>query len=192
MNGLSDFYFVGLPKCFLCGVLAVVTSTAFSASAQSNDVLVADFASASNTISDSSVRADDIGKASADPALTQELISVRALMRMEMALALDRARQQSKRLNEKTNMLASGASRLELPASELRLTALYGTGQKLVAEVQAGTRTLTYINGKPWPVGVTSGQTAYRLISIKGRCLTLVRQDRSQRVCLDAGPGGKP
>jgi hypothetical protein len=72
------------------------------------------------------------------------------------------------------------------------LTAIYGTGSKLVAEVQAGTRTLTYINGKSWPVGVTSGKTAYRLISMKGRCLTLARKEQSERVCMEIDSRGAP
>ncbi|HBT31568.1 MAG TPA: hypothetical protein DEB15_01410 [Pusillimonas sp.] len=128
----------------------------------------------------------------AGDALTDELVSVRALMRMEMALALDQARRQSERLKKRNNMRVGESARLELPPSELRMTALYGTGRNLVAEVQTGVRTLTYINGKAWPVGVTSGETVYRLIGIKGRCLTLARQGKTQRVCMDANVGGEP
>ncbi|RII81970.1 hypothetical protein [Neopusillimonas maritima] len=124
--------------------------------------------------------------------MTEELVSVRALMRMEMAMVLAHARQQSARLEQTKKASGGMASRLELPLSKVRLTALYGTGSKLVAEVQAGTRTLTYINGKALPVGVTSGETVYRLVGMKGRCLTLVRQGKSQHVCMDADAGETP
>lgn len=132
------------------------------------------------------------GGAVENNALTEELVSVRELMRMEMALAVAQVRRQSERLGSAEKQQSGASARLELPFSKLRMTALYGTGSNLVAQVQVGTHTLTYVNGKAWPVGVTSGETVYRLVGIKGRCLTLTRRGKLQRVCMDVGAGGRP
>jgi hypothetical protein len=178
MNVLSDFSLIGFFKRGVFLLAAPLVLMSVGVKAQITEPVVNEHSSTSQV--------------TADTALTQELMSVRALMRMEMALALARTRQQSAHSNKNTEPHRDVASRLELPVSELRLTAIYGTGSKLVAEVQAGTRTLTYINGKSWPVGVTSGKTAYRLISMKGRCLTLARKEQSERVCMEIDSRGAP
>ncbi|MBF23316.1 MAG: hypothetical protein CML18_06845 [Pusillimonas sp.] len=189
MNVLNDLF----SACFLKRCVSIVLALWFflsvCANAQTIDLgetgRVAEKTAAMGATVTDSVATDN-------NALTEELVSVRALMRMEMAMVLAHARQQSARLEQTKKASGGMASRLELPLSKVRLTALYGTGSKLVAEVQAGTRTLTYINGKALPVGVTSGETVYRLVGMKGRCLTLVRQGKSQHVCMDADAGETP
>ncbi|RIY40548.1 hypothetical protein [Neopusillimonas maritima] len=189
MNVLNDLFSACFLKRCVSIVLALWFLLSFCANAQTID-LGETGRVAEKTAAMGATVADIV--ATDNNALTEELVSVRALMRMEMALALAHARQQSARLEQTRKMPGGRESRLELPHSKVRMTALYGTGSKLVAEVQAGTRTLTYINGKALPVGVTSGATVYRLVGMKGRCLTLVRKGKSQRVCMDTDPEDTP
>lgn len=132
--------------------------------------------------------------------LVQEQVSVRELMRLETALALSDARQalrhsQTRHARQAGRIRAPGQGpyqRLELPDTNVRLKSIYGVGKKLVARIQVGDRQLTYINGRPRPVGATSGESVYLLKSIEGQCVTLQRKQVQQRVCFDTSGAGTP
>jgi hypothetical protein len=120
-----------------------------------------------------------------DPTLDQ--MSVRELMRLDTALALEQSRDKlrkegpSRHTAQRRNGLAhSGA---------LELVAIYGVGKKLLAEVNIGTQPHIYLRGQSLPVGARDSASAYLLRGISGSCVHLERQEEAHTLCLPASVG---
>jgi hypothetical protein len=115
--------------------------------------------------------------------LATEQMSVRELMHLETAHALDDARRNPR----KDNALGSPADRADRHAQGgvLKLVAIYGVGKKLLAEVQVGQQPHMYVHGRALPIGVKAGDTsAYMLRGISGSCVQLERKSESRILCL--------
>ena len=67
----------------------------------------------------------------------------------------------------------------------LALNALYGVGQRLMAEVHFNGQDYMYLNGQPWPIGAHS-QHQLRLITISGSCVKLAYKDQPHTLCAQA------
>lgn len=120
--------------------------------------------------------------------LASQQMSVRELMRLDTALALEQARSRLHRQGaehgrpETRSLLAQSGA--------LRLLAIYGVGKKLLAEVMIDERTHVYMRGQAWAVGVKAGPSAYRLLGISGSCVHLERAGEEHTLCLHPVPLG--
>lgn len=105
-------------------------------------------------------------------------MSVRELMRLDAAQALDHARQGfAARPRDQAAVTQSG---------ELQLLAIYGVGKKLLARIRHGDRTFLYIRGNALPVGVKAdrSQSVFRLMGISSSCVELARAEKARTLCL--------
>jgi hypothetical protein len=123
---------------------------------------------------------------SADDAVLDQM-SVRELMRLDAALALEQSRERlrkadasSQPAHRRGGLAHSGA---------LELVAIYGVGKKLLAEVNIGARPHVYVRGQALPVGVRAGASPYLLRGISGSCVHLERQDEAHTLCLPVSMG---
>lgn len=122
--------------------------------------------------------------------LGSQQMSVRELMHLDTALALEKARARLRQqrtgqgLAEASNQIAHGGA--------MKLLAIYGVGKKLLAEVMIGERTHVYMRGQAWAVGMKADPSSYRLRGISGSCVHLEREGKGHTLCLHPGLwGGK-
>lgn len=107
--------------------------------------------------------------------------TVRELLRRDIQQAIRSTAPQASKVN------ATGSSVRPIESvARPRLVALYGVGRQLMAEVQIGVRTLIYVRGHPFPIGHGADASAYRLRSMKGRCVQLERAHEQETLCLPA------
>jgi hypothetical protein len=120
-----------------------------------------------------------------DPALDQ--MSVRELMRLDTALAL----QQSREKLRKVDGAAQAAHRRGgiAHSGALELVAIYGVGKKLLAEVVIGTQPHVYLRGQALPVGARASDSVYLLRGISGSCVHLERGNEAHTLCLPVSVG---
>jgi hypothetical protein len=114
--------------------------------------------------------------------LAADQMSVRELMRLDTALALDFAKK-SLRSRDSNRTGTAGMDGMA-HSGPLNLVAIYGVGQKLLAEVTVGTQPYVYMRGQALPVGVKSGASAYLLRGISGSCVQLERSDEAHTLCM--------
>lgn len=125
-----------------------------------------------------------------DQSLLNDQLSVRELMRLEMAEALEAARQ--KRLIQRQKSKSSGwvgpktgsNQDSEDALGSPKLLAIYGVGKQLWAEVKVGTKTLLFKHDQAVPIGFKPGNTPYRLQSISTRCVSLSVEGEQKEYCL--------
>jgi hypothetical protein len=120
-----------------------------------------------------------------DPALDQ--MSVRELMRLDTALALQQSRTKLQKGDSSSQAARRGGAIAHSGA--LELVAIYGVGKKLLAEVVIGTQPHVYMRGKALPVGASASASAYLLRGISGSCVHLERQDEAHTLCLPMSVG---
>ena len=121
--------------------------------------------------------------------LASDQISVRELMRLETAQALQRLRAATaKSAPEAAQLRVSSPSGGH--ASAARLVAIYGVGRKLMAEVRVDGQTLLFMRGRPEAIGPGKAH-AMRLLAISHRCVEVAMQGRRESLCAaPAGMGG--
>lgn len=114
-------------------------------------------------------------------------MSVRELMRLDTALALEHARNRLRQQRVKPDQLEAGA----MPGrhGNLKLVALYGVGKKLLAEVAIGGQAHVYMRGQPLPVGAKAGPSTYLLRGMSGSCVHLERGGEEHTLCLNPALG---
>ncbi len=132
-----------------------------------------------------------LGLAQAQNAEVDELaadqISVRELMRLDTALALSQVR---KKLHESTRSSGNAGEASRTREGGPVLTAIYGVGKKLAAEVRVGTRTYVYMRGHPFPVGQrTADKAGFVLRGMDNACVRLEKEARELELCLAGRPG---
>lgn len=116
--------------------------------------------------------------------LARDQISVRELMRLETAQALQRLRAERQTragLAEQRTISTVGSS-----LSEAQLVGIYGVGRKLMAEVRVGERTLLFMRGRLQAVGPEKNH-AVRLLDITDRCVELQWDGQRQSLCAASG-----
>jgi len=118
--------------------------------------------------------------------LASDQISVRELMRLETAQALQRMRAAAAMSAPDTPPLhVSLSSSGHAPAA--RVVAIYGVGRKLMAEVRVDGQTLLFMRGRPEAVGPGRAH-AMRLLGISDRCVEVAMRGRRESLC--AAPAG--
>lgn len=112
--------------------------------------------------------------------LDLEQMSVRELMRLDAEQALRIARGRT-----------AGASHPGRPErivrsmkAEPRLSAIYGVGQRLIAEVVVDDVTYLYRNGQALPVGVAPSEEVLLLQKISASCIDLKNAQSAHHLCL--------
>lgn len=116
--------------------------------------------------------------------LAADQISVRELMRLdtERALTLVRNRAGARSSNEQP-----AAQRVSRTMSgEPRLSAIYGVGRNLMAEVVLDHVIYLYRQGQALPVGVAAGDEVYLLTKISPTCVKIERPDKAHHLCMKA------
>lgn len=113
--------------------------------------------------------------------LGTEQVSVRELMRLDTEQALKLAREQS-------GVMAASADGIlrvsHAMSGEPRLTAIYGVGKRLMAEVTMGDNRYLYRRGQALPVGVAPGADVYILHKISSSCIELEHSGDVHQLCL--------
>lgn len=67
---------------------------------------------------------------------------------------------------------------------ELVLRALYGVGQRLMAEVSFRGESYLYLRGQTWPMGDPQGRSQLRLLEISSRCVRLAHKEHHFDACV--------
>ncbi len=127
------------------------------------------------------------GAVSGHEDLASQQMSVRELMRLDTALALEQARA---RLRQQKSGHAMADNSSIAHSGPLKLVAIYGVGKKLLAEVVVGHRRHVYMRGQAWAVGMKDSPSAYRLRGISASCVHLERNDEQHTLCLHPGLEG--
>lgn len=96
-------------------------------------------------------------------------------------------RQETEKLLQPQPSKSSGPS-AQTPDEMPHLRAIYGVGQRLLAEVHWQGQDYLYLKGQAWPLGHTKNQL--RLVKLAGRCITLAHQEQTHHVCIK-NPGGQ-
>ena len=117
-------------------------------------------------------------------------MSVRELMRLDTALALEKARAQLRQ--RQGNVVTADQAGSFGQENSLKLLAIYGVGKKLLAEVKIGEKTYVYLRGQAWAVGTRAHPSSYRLEGISGSCVHLARNQETHTLCLHPGLRGRP
>jgi len=119
--------------------------------------------------------------------LASQQMSVRELMRLDTALALEQTRNRLRQQRGKPDQFDAGAA---LATREtLKLVAIYGVGKKLLAEVMIGGQSHVYMRGQPLAVGAKAGPSTYLLRGISGSCVHLERGGEGHTLCLNPALG---
>ena len=126
------------------------------------------------------------------PLLEMEQFTVRELMRLDAERALEVARQQrgwgpGEGVRSRAGPAAQGATandRNTGGVSALRLAGVYGVGERLTAEVHAGSQILLFRKGRAHPVGYAADRWPYRLEQLAGACVNLHTADEKTVLCL--------
>lgn len=117
--------------------------------------------------------------------LEHDQLLVRELMRLDSEQALAMAREHvpsAVSLSEpvrRTIRSMSGAP---------RLSAIYGTGKQLMAEVRVDDDVYLYRSGQALPVGVAADDDVYVLQRITASCVDLRNADHTHQLCLPSTP----
>lgn len=114
--------------------------------------------------------------------LVAEQMSVRELMRLDTALALNHVKEKL-RARHKSGAAADDIRALAQNGS-VNLVAIYGVGKKLLAEVRVGSQSYVYMHGRVLPVGLKTSSTALLLRGITASCVQLERDEQSHTLCL--------
>jgi hypothetical protein len=121
------------------------------------------------------------------PALQSELaheqLTVRELMHLDMDQALQQARNARRGKSYSTD-LGNDPVRVSSPSGPPTLMALYGLGKTKFAQVQFGTASLLFMQGRSAPIGMKAALAPYRLKDIQGECITLENQAGESTLCL--------
>lgn len=96
-------------------------------------------------------------------------------------------RQETEKLLQPHPSKSPGPS-AQTPDETPHLRAIYGVGQRLLAEVHWQGQDYLYLKGQAWPLGHTQNQL--RLVKLAGRCITLAHQEQTHHVCIK-NPGGQ-
>lgn len=115
--------------------------------------------------------------------LATDQISVRELMRLDTEYALKSARD---RLSVKKPAVLPAKRVSRSMSGEPRLSAIYGVGRNLMAEVVLDHAIYLYRNGQALPVGVAPGDDIYLLTKISASCVDLQRTDASHHLCMQS------
>lgn len=67
---------------------------------------------------------------------------------------------------------------------DLVLRAVYGVGQRLVAEVSFRGESYLYLRGQSWPMGDPQGRSQLRLLEISSRCVRLAHKEQHFDACV--------
>lgn len=67
---------------------------------------------------------------------------------------------------------------------DLVLHALYGVGQRLMAEVSFKGVGYLYLRGQHWPLGDQQGRSQLRLLDISSRCISLAHKEQHFDACV--------
>lgn len=128
-----------------------------------------------------------------NPAFHQELLqdqlSVRELMRLDAEQALQRLRKGGASPSPvlSPSQLPDSQRHSRLPP---RLVAIYGVGNRLLAEITWKGQSYVYLKGQPSPVGRNS-HASLRLQTLSSRCATLRDDEQRFELCLGhSGSGG--
>lgn len=124
--------------------------------------------------------------ASVQNELLGDQMLVRELMRLD-------AEQAALRLRKGTSSAAGGAVMTPMPQvrggsgqPRPKLQAIYGVGQRLLAEVSWQGQSYIYLKGQTLPAGRKADASTLRLKSISARCIALQGPDRLFESCLGA------
>ena len=128
-------------------------------------------------------KVDKVSTAGLIPDLVQDQIAVRELMQLEIEQALQRQRKSAAGAGPAQS--GAGARARQEPGAP-RLQAIYGVGQRLLAEVLWKGSSYIYLNGQLQPAGRKSETDVPRLKSISERCVTLQGSGRVFELCLGA------
>lgn len=115
--------------------------------------------------------------------LESEQLSVRELMRLDAEHALSLARSRSSGAAALANVAVPSRT-MRIMSGEPRLTAIYGTGRQLMAEVRFDDQIYLYRSGHALPVGVEVGDDVYLLQRITASCVGLRKEDSKHHLCL--------
>lgn len=124
--------------------------------------------------------------------LASDQISVRELMRLETAQALQRLRAGPSAFPQGGAPPRAASEAIASAAGEpARLLAIYGVGRKLMAEVRADGQTLLFMRGRPEAVGPGRAH-AMRLLDISSQCVEISLHGRRESLCAPSpGAGGR-
>lgn len=64
------------------------------------------------------------------------------------------------------------------------LHAVYGVGQRLVAEVAFRGESYLYLRGQVWPLGDPQGRSQLRLLELSSRCVRLAHKEQHFDACI--------
>lgn len=117
---------------------------------------------------------------------------MRELMRLDAERALEVAKQQrgwgpSAGVRSPAGPNGQGAAANDGNTggpSTLRLAGIYGVGERLTAEVHAGSQVLLFRKGRPHPIGYAADRWPYRLEQLAGACVNLHTADEKTVLCL--------
>lgn len=118
------------------------------------------------------------------PALSQPEqrdMAVRELMRLDTELALAALRQQ---LQEQERRHAKSARPGPDRSGPLTLTAIYGVGNRLLAEVIIDSTPQVFMRGRPRAIDNGVPDSGFRLRGISGSCVDLERHAQQHTLCL--------
>lgn len=74
---------------------------------------------------------------------------------------------------------------------QLYLRAMYGVGQRILAEVDFNGKTYLYLKGQTWPVGGELEPDQLRLVAMTAQCIELAYKEQSMKACVTP-KGGQP
>lgn len=114
--------------------------------------------------------------------LLADQVSVRELMRLETAQALQRARGSNGYGAATGSSAMAGLPVRKAGAGVMRLVAIYGVGRKLMAEVQVDGQTLLFMRGRLQAVGLGKAHEM-RLLGMNSRCVELALGERRESLC---------
>lgn len=99
-------------------------------------------------------------------------------------MALENQQLQAPQRAATAAITANPASTPNFEGPDLILHAVYGVGQRLIAEVTFRGRSYLYLRGQAWPLGDPQGRSQLRLIEISSRCVRLVQKEQSFDACV--------
>lgn len=89
-----------------------------------------------------------------------------------------------------TSQASSPSTNSDVPP-QLFLKAMYGVGQRILAEVDFNGKTYLYLKGQTWPVGGELEPDQLRLVAMTAQCIELAYKEQSMKACVTP-KGGQP
>lgn len=114
--------------------------------------------------------------------LAADQISVRELMRLDTEHAMRLVRERAG--VKPSNAQATAKRVVRSMSGEPRLSAIYGVGRNLMAEVVLDHVIYLYRQGQALPVGVAAGEDVYLLTKISPSCVDIERSDAAHHLCI--------